>query len=266
MLAQSDLRLDPTVDVLMTRRPIVVASTQRLAVAAELMRSCRVRHLPVLEAGRLVGVLSLGDVLAGEESDAIADVMTTAVRTATPATTLSAACSQMLGQRVSCLPVVDHGALVGIFTATDALTVAVSLLKTDEQAVRGGPTVAQLMTARPVATSEVTATLADAWERMQEAHVRHLPILSDGAVIGMLSDRDVLAAGRGRLEDAAARLLLVADAMNPRLWIVRDDRPALEAAATLLRRRAGALAVLRGNQLRGILTVSDFLYWLLSRI
>ena len=182
-----------------------------------------------------------------------------------PATTLTAACTDMLAHHISCLPVVDGGALVGIFTATDALNVAVSMLKSDEQAVRGGPTVAQLMTGRPIATAQATTPLAEAWRQMQDARVRHLPIVSGGAVIGMLSDRDVLARSRTS-DDVATDLLFVADAMNPRLWVIRDERPALEAATTLLRRRAGAVAVMRGDRLRGIITVADFLYWLLSRI
>lgn len=265
MLAETDLRFDPILDVLMSRRPIVVARNERVAVAAEHMRTCRIRHLPVMEDQRLVGVLALGDVLAADESDSIADVMSAVVRTATPGTTLTAACTEMLAHRISCLPVVEGDALVGIFTATDALNVAVSMLKSDEQTIRGGPTVAQLMTARPIVTAEATTPLAEAWQRMKDAHVRHLPIVSGGAVIGMLSDRDVLAHAWAS-DGVATKLLLVADAMNPRLWVMRDERPVLEAATTLLRRRAGAIAVMRRDRLRGIITVADFMYWLLSRI
>jgi CBS domain-containing protein len=60
--------------------------------------------------------------------------------------------------------------------------------------------------------------------------------------------------------------MLVADAMSLRVSTIDAERPATEAASTLLRRRIGALPVLRGGALRGIITVSDFLYWILGRV
>ena len=124
------------------------------------------------------------------------------------------------------------------------------------------------MTARPLILVEPAATLASAWHTMRSSGVRHLPVVREDAVIGLLSDRDVLAAGRAWLDDTAApgrRVMLVADAMSTRLSTISADRPATEAAQTLLRRRVGALPVMRGRELRGMLTVSDFLYWILAR-
>jgi acetoin utilization protein AcuB len=103
---------------------------------------------------------------------------------------------------------------------------------------------------------------------MREAHVRHLPVMQDEQIVGVLSDRDVLAAGREWMGDDDAlgrRVLVVADAMSTRLSTISADAPAVEGAQTLLRRRVGALPVLRGRELRGMLTVSDFLYFILAR-
>ena len=60
-------------------------------------------------------------------------------------------------------------------------------------------------------------------------------------------------------------MMIVADAMSRHVSTIDAESPALEAARTLLRRRFGALPVLRSNELRGMLTVSDFLYWILAR-
>ena len=89
---------------------------------------------------------------------------------------------------------------------------------------------------------------------MMTSGVRHLPVVADGEVRGMLSDRDVLAAGRKWLHEGATErqpVMLVHDAMSTRLSTTTPDRPAPEAATTLLRRRVGALPVLRGARAAG---------------
>jgi acetoin utilization protein AcuB len=47
----------------MTDRPVTVAPDDDLAVAAQRMADLGVRHLPVVEGGRLLGVLSMRDLL-----------------------------------------------------------------------------------------------------------------------------------------------------------------------------------------------------------
>ncbi|HEX8951382.1 MAG TPA: CBS domain-containing protein, partial [Polyangia bacterium] len=166
----------------------------------------------------------------------------------------------------SCLPVLDGTRLCGIFTATDALRFASAALEDDDRVRRHAPEVAQLMTPRPLVVAKQTTTLVSAWQMMRANHVRHLPVLADGNVVGILSDRDVLAAGREALREQTLQPpMVVADAMSTRLSTIEADRPATEAAAILLRRRVGALAVMRKSELRGIITVSDFMYWILAR-
>lgn len=258
MLAEGALRFNPAVDVLMTPRPITIEPTVPLAAAAERMRTCRIRHLPVAVDGALVGVVSLGDVLATDGAAArVADVMGAPAETAAPATPLGSACARMLRRRIGCLPVVDGARLAGVFTATDALRFAASAL--DEEArARRPPAVAQLMAARPAVTVAPATPLAIAWQRMRADSVRHLPVVRDGAIVGMLSDHDLLAA-------AAGPARLVGEAMSTRVSTIDAARPASEAAATLLRRRIGALPVLCGRELDGIIAASDFVRYLAAR-
>ena len=262
-----DDRFDPLVEVLMTPRPITTKPTDPIATAASVMRTCRVRHLPVVEAEQLVGVLSLRDVVAADDEHApVGERMTAPAETIARATPLSIACERMLGGRRSCLPVVDAGALCGIFTATDALRFAGTALADESRGQRRAPAVTHVMTPRPLITVDVQTTLAAAWQRMRSNHVRHLPVLTAGEVVGILSDRDVLAAGHQALREQTLQPpLLVGDAMSTRLSTIDAERPAAEAAATLLRRRLGALPVMRARSLVGIVTVSDFMYWILAR-
>ena len=48
----------------------------------------------------------------------------------------------------------------------------------------------ELMTGRP-ATLTAQATIAEAWDMMRELEIRHVPVTQDGALVGMLSDRDL---------------------------------------------------------------------------
>lgn len=250
----------------MTRRPITIGGDATVNHAAELLRTCRIRHLPVVDGAALIGIISLRDVVTAPPTAKVADVMTAAPEVIGPERPLASACKRMLTGHHSSLPVLDRDQLVGIFTATDGLRGAVAAL---EQEPGGGPTVALLMTPRPLETVCPELGLAAAWQRMVEAGVRHLPVLADARLIGLLSDRDVLQASAGWLDLAATECerppLQVRDAMSARLATTTAEAPAVAAARTLLRRRTGALAVLRGGRLVGMLTVSDFLYWIRSR-
>jgi acetoin utilization protein AcuB len=88
------------------------------------MRTRRIRHLVVLDAGRVVGVISDRD-LAGSGSlrrvETVGDVMTTQVVSGHPEMTLRQAANQLRGRSIGCLPVMEDEKLVGIVTTTDLL-------------------------------------------------------------------------------------------------------------------------------------------------
>lgn len=111
----------------MTDRVQTVAPDMSLAAAAGLMRAKRIRHLVVIEGGRVRGVLSDGDILrsraiATDDSRRVADMMSTPAVTVTPATTVRRAANLMRGQTIGCLIVTDHDRLAGILTTSDLLS------------------------------------------------------------------------------------------------------------------------------------------------
>jgi acetoin utilization protein AcuB len=114
----------------MTPTPHTIGSDQKLETAHRMMREHGLRHLPVLRAGKLVGVISQRDLyfveaLAGVDVsvDAVADAMTSEVYTVTPEERLADVVTEMAEHRYGCTVVVERGRVVGIFTATDALRV-----------------------------------------------------------------------------------------------------------------------------------------------
>src|SRR4051812_11476637 len=94
----------------MTREVLAVLPETKLSRAEELMNHRRIRHLPVVRGGRLLGIISDRDVLryeALEDDDVtVGAAMTPAPITCSPAATVSRAAEIMLDHKIDCVPVV----------------------------------------------------------------------------------------------------------------------------------------------------------------
>lgn len=119
----------------MAREVITVGPEQSVAAAREIMWNRHVRHLPVVDRGRLVGMISDRDVRVDEvilqrmldgdtryEQRPVEAVMSAPVHSIGPEETVEAAARLMLSRRISGLPVItEGGALLGMITTTDCL-------------------------------------------------------------------------------------------------------------------------------------------------
>lgn len=109
---------------IMTAGPTCVKRADTLVAAQGLMETGGFHHLPVLEDGRLVGVIAGRDLRMHAErlgSLRVDDVMTTGPMTAAPDTPIAEVADRLLRHNVGGLPVLDEGRLVGIVTRTDVL-------------------------------------------------------------------------------------------------------------------------------------------------
>jgi acetoin utilization protein AcuB len=117
-----------TIAEAMTPSPHTIGRQQKLSLAHDMMRTHGLRHLPVLEGGRLVGVLSQRDLyfveaIAGVERtvESVSEAMATEVYAVAPGDLVADVARTMGEHKYGCAIVVDRGHVVGIFTATDAL-------------------------------------------------------------------------------------------------------------------------------------------------
>ncbi len=118
-----------TIREYMTPAPLTIGAEQMLTVANELMRKRRIRHLPVLRAGRVVGILSQRDValICGLPSVdpaevPVEDAMTETVYTVRPETPLDEVAATMAANKYGAALVVgERDRIVGVFTTVDAL-------------------------------------------------------------------------------------------------------------------------------------------------
>jgi CBS domain-containing protein len=113
----------------MRRHFVSTAPEESLLEVDRIMRLTRIRHLPVLRDGLLVGIVSHRDVApVADAHKLVGDVMHTGVFCAEPLTPLAEAARRMLGRKIGCLVVVRRGArgdeAIGLITESDLLRVA----------------------------------------------------------------------------------------------------------------------------------------------
>lgn len=127
----------PTIAKFMTTLPHTVGVEQSLTKAGKMMAEYRVRHLPVLQGGDLIGILSDRDVRLVEsfrdvdpDKITVQEAFTPDPYIVSPTASLSEVCSEMSRKKYGCVLVTDNKKLVGIFTWIDALNAFEELLST----------------------------------------------------------------------------------------------------------------------------------------
>ena len=118
----------PKIMKFMTTDPHTVNSQLTLSQADKMMREHGIRHLPVLEGGRLMGIVSDRDLkMVMSFKDVNPEVVTVEEAcsfdpiTVSPETSLDAVVGMMAEKRIGSVLVVDNQKLVGIYTWVDAL-------------------------------------------------------------------------------------------------------------------------------------------------
>lgn len=119
-----------TIGDVMTPQPLTIGREQTLVTAHKMMAENGIRHLPVLERGELVGIVSQRDLyfvetISGVDklSDKVEDAMTNDARRFEPDASLSAVAREMFEDKLGCAVVVERDRVIGIFTAMDALRI-----------------------------------------------------------------------------------------------------------------------------------------------
>ena len=265
--------------------PITVRQDDTLALALHVMIWGDVRHLPVVNGDRLVGVLSERDILrrysdvghfmASREKVTVA--MSSLPVTIGPDDDLDRAIDLVATHGVGCLPVVERDCLVGIVTRRDLLArqaeraeeeVPGGAGQTQEQSPGwAGLRVDDVMSREPVTAfrDDVIRTVI---ERMGRHGIRHLPVVDgERRVIGVVSDRDVRTAIGDPLRavnarDAFVRLetTRVADAMTPSPSTLPSGTRLSQAAAFFADHKVGALPIVdQDERLVGLISYTDIL-------
>lgn len=118
--------------------------------------------------------------------------------------------------------------------------------------------VSEIMTTEPVAI-DVGADLAQAMLAMDDLNVRHLPVIEEGRLVGMLSDRDLSSLRRPARHGAA--LPELASVMSSDVVSVDPESDVSEVIELMLEHKVGAIPVvsIESQELLGIVSYVDVL-------
>src|SRR3990172_8633169 len=188
----------------MNQNVVTVPPDMLIHDAQQLMKQNKIRRLPVVENGKLVGIVtqtSLREVAPSQATSLsvwelnyilakmkVSDAMTRNVITVTPDTTLEDAA--LLGYRhgVGALPVVEGGRLVGIVTETDTFRVLLEVLGTRNTGIR--LQIHQHETAKEQMISEIAAAIAKHGYPIQSIFKVQAPARPHPDVIVRLTSRE----------------------------------------------------------------------------
>lgn len=127
----------PAISKYMSTIPHTIGADQSLAKANKMMSELKVRHLPVLQGGKLVGILSDRDVRLVEtfrdvdpNEVSVEEAYSPDPYITSPGVSLADVCAEMAAHKYGCALVCDNHKLVGIFTWIDALNAFNELLST----------------------------------------------------------------------------------------------------------------------------------------
>jgi len=132
---------------IMHRKVVTISANERLSTVEDIMTLGRMRHMPVVQGGKLLGVVSERDLLraslstlAGHRVEerraflhvvAIAQVMSSPAIVIGPEATVEQAALVMAEKKIGCLPVVEDDHLIGVLTETDVLRMVAGLSPED---------------------------------------------------------------------------------------------------------------------------------------
>jgi len=129
----------PTIKSVMTPFPYSVEGSAAIREAKEFLMSKRIRHLPVTEDGKLVGMVSDRDIklilgpdfaYPSEDELRVRDVMVKEAYTVSLSEPLDVVLEHMAEHHLGSVLVTKKGKLVGVFTATDACRAFAASLRT----------------------------------------------------------------------------------------------------------------------------------------
>ncbi|UCG32089.1 MAG: CBS domain-containing protein [Phycisphaerales bacterium] len=268
-------------------RPVhTVGPDDSIDRAIQVMEETHVRHLAVAQGDALVGILSERDLLGsvgglrseqrrvlrdGREvtlgPSQVSEVMTRHVLSLPIEADVGEAARFALKNHVGTIPLLKDQRLHAIVSRTDLLRALRDMsLAANEESSCYEP-VRKHMTTR-VFTVSPEADIAVVDRAFREKGFRHLPVLEEGKLVGMISERDVRRASgietvlgeesrsRGEVMIGCRR---VGDVMSPEPETIHPDKTLAEAAHLMLADRLGSLCVIENELLVGIITETDLL-------
>jgi CBS domain-containing protein len=99
--------------------------------------------------------------------------------------------------------------------------------------------------------------------------IRHIPVVANGTLVGLLSERDLMGAAANQIfglkqksKSALLKSVLIKDVMKKRVATVEPDTPIKDAAHLMAEKKIGCVPVVSDGSLIGLLTTTDILRYI----
>lgn len=250
--------------------------------AMALMEEHNIHHLPVIRDGKPVGIVSdhdllraVGWLIARERTDVhdgavvgpqiVADIMSSPVLTASPDDRIERAAQLIIREHIGAVVLVHNDQLVGLVAESDILRCFVDDNMQFADTKWRFEKLADNMSAQ-VFSLRSDDPLIRALKLMRDKLIRHIPIVDNGRLVGVISDRDVRqACFREQMEwlkddePPERQRTNLSDIMTAHPLKLHPDSTLSEAAGLMIEARIGALPVTDHGKLVGIITESDLM-------
>lgn len=157
----------------MKRDLVTITKDERMTIAKKILQEKNIRHLPVVDGKKLIGLVTNMDIRKAEASPAtsleirelhylldkikVSEIMTRNVITIHPDTSVEEAATLLHDNKIGCLPVVEDGNLAGIITENDVMEIFIQVMGLKEK----GSRIEVVLEDRPGALADVTRIIKE---------------------------------------------------------------------------------------------------------
>jgi acetoin utilization protein AcuB len=165
---------------------ITITKDERMTTARKIIKEKNIRHLPVVDGKRLIGLVTNMDIRKAEASPAtsleirelhylldkltVGEIMTRNVITISPDISVEEATTLLHDNKIGCLPVVEDGNLVGMLTENDVMEILIDVMGMNEKGSR-----------LEVVVEDKPGALADVTRIIKEHNVNIISVVTDVA-------------------------------------------------------------------------------------
>jgi len=207
-----------TVADCMSSRVECASPDQTIVEASRIMHNLGIRRLPVLDRGRLVGIVTETDLTRALTSchalQDVGQVMSKDVATVPADATVVSAAEVMSARRISSVVVVESGRPKGILTERDVLK-KVTAPQRDPAAVP----VAEVMTSPLVSVAQDYSVFC-AGRMMDQMHIHRLVVMDQDRLVGILTQTDIFRAAQMRLQAEEEKGLELLDSSRASVYML----------------------------------------------
>ena len=189
--------------------------------ASSIMETANIRRLVVLDKGRSVGIITQTDVVRALASytlvKEISEIMTNDVAVIASSASVRAAARLMAAEDISCLVVMNDGAVAGVFTERDLLKRVIAVKRNPDQT-----RLKQVMSSPVVSISREQSVLS-AMKMLESIGIRRLVVMDGETLYGLVTQTDILKAIKAELQEEEESYLRLLSESSNSIFMVDTD-------------------------------------------